>query len=237
MNQFGNDPFEHLSHGPVPVPDPARMRATIKASTELFAQNGIQARQGKFTGGLWQGMTSWLGRSGRWAIPLAAVSCSVVAVVVIIPGHFLVPAQKPSDQLSEASPGSMRRMGAQQTARAPQQSAASLERYDFDGIALAVRNMPEAAEILLNEHGEQYRIDFTIKARSEHITLFDASRFITGNGEEVLAVRSGVGSKQRWDAFVQKDGRYQRSTQYTQQIFEASTREEVMRRLSYSSPR
>lgn len=237
MNQYGNDPFDHLSHDAVPEPDSARMRATIKASTDLFAKNRINTRQGKLTKSLWQGMTAWLGRSGRLAVPFAAVSCAVVAVVAIIPGHFSGPVLKPSDQLSEVRPGSMRRMGAQQTERAPQQSAASLERYDFDGVALAVRNMPEAAEIFLNERGEQYRIDFTVKARSEHITLFDAFRFRNGNGEEVLVVRSGVGSKQHWDAFVQKDGRYQRSTKLTPQIFEASTREEVVRRLSSALPR
>jgi len=130
---------------------------------------------------------------------------------------------------SEAPP----RMGARPPGMARERAAVSapLERYNFDGLVIGVRNLSEAAEMTLIDGAQEHRFYVRIKRQDERIALFDAFHHRGAKGEDLLFVRSGMGSDQRWDAFERNDGRYTRSVAVSRLIEGARNRDDIIARL------
>ena len=125
------------------------------------------------------------------------------------------------------------RMGARPPAMARERVAVSapLERYNFDGLVIGVRNLPEAVEMAIIDGAQEDRVDVRIKRQDERIAVFDAFRHRGAKGEDLLFVRSGMGSDQRWDAFERHDGRYIRSVAVSRLIEGARNRDDIIARL------
>ena len=127
------------------------------------------------------------------------------------------------------------RMGARPPAMARERIAVSapLERYTFDGLVIGVRNLPEAVEMAIIDGAQEDRFDVRIKRQDERIAVFDAFRHRGAKGEDLLFVRSGMGSDQRWDAFERHDGRYTRSVAVSHLIDGARNRDDIIARLQH----
>ncbi|MGQ4274427.1 hypothetical protein [Terrihabitans sp. B22-R8] len=263
MSRPEDDPLARLPRQDIPEPDPARMHAAIEASTELFAREIRKHGRETPAPTSLQRLREWLARPSRWAMPVAAGAMAAVAAVFIVPNILTDPTGFPADEkpapsvpMAESRPDAMapppptapaprdesapaeraRTAMRAPMARAPAAEAVPLERYDFDGLELGVRNMPEAAETLLLDGGREERVDISVKDRSERISLFDAFRETGPDGGDLLVLRSGMGWNQRWDVFVRDNGRYQRSIEMSRRIQGATSRDDVRSRLQASQP-
>lgn len=261
MSRLEDDYLARLLRQKVPEPDQARMQATIRTSTDLFEREMSSPARSAQAPSPASRFLRWLARPSGWIAPVAAGGVAVAAAVAIIPslstGPALSPrheplrpapfnelapdveaappttAQAPAVPREESAPASPRRMGVQRepTARGSATPIFPIERYSFEGLTLGVRNMPEAAELLLLESDNEQRLNITIKNESQRIALFDAFRDKTVSGQDMIVVRSGMGSNQRWDVFLRGEQGYSRSVELSLRIQDAPNRDAAKWRL------
>ena len=120
-------------------------------------------------------------------------------------------------------------------------TSASLEAYSdgyrpgtTDTLRLGVRNVDNRFAIYhVDDQGLEQQLVEGRKGANERVSISNAV-LTYWNGQDVLAIRSGVGGLQRWEAFIEVGPRFELSAALSHQIWDAADIAEVEKRLRTS---
>lgn len=248
MSGEDKDPFDRLSQITPPEPDPEKIKAVAAMSAIVFAESSIKKPHAS--------TKSWLGnlRPGRpWLLPASGAFATLLVAVVAVPmlleqtGPKLeaprdMPMHAPSLARGEQN-GAASQQGTRMGSMPQQQRQgmpldlredAEVRTYDFDGLKILSRSVPEEFALYLVVDDIETAFDQRAKAASEEMVLTDAFlRNGTASGaDRTLFVRLGFDDgAQRWDAFVGSGGRFVLSESLSRQVHDASDRADVLARV------
>lgn len=248
MSGEDKDPFDRLSQITPPEPDPEKIKAVAAMSANVFAEGSRKRPQAP--------KKSWLTNllpGGPWLLPASGAFATLLVAVVAVPmlfeptgPHLEAPRDMPMRAPSLAR-GEQNGAASQQGTRMgsmpqPQQQGmpidlredAEVRTYDFDGLKILSRSVPEEFALYLVVDDIETAFDQRTKEASEEMVLTDA--FLrdgtAGGAEKTLFVRSGPDAgAQRWDAFVNKGKGFVLSESLSRQVNDASDRADVLARL------
>lgn len=224
-----HDPLANLPRETIPEPNPGRMRETIASAQQLFDRQpvsmpaGASKRQRPFFGRTW--MEAILGAG--------LVSTAAVLAFVMSPAFIVMPNVLQDDAVPT---GPVRTdMVVSRQGRPPGlDMLVDLDPFTAGELRLGVRNLDDRYALYhVNENGIEQELLEGRKAGSETATITDAV-LTKWNDQDVLAIRSGFGSMQRWEAFVADGFGYNLSAALSHQIWDATDSGEVARRLATS---
>jgi hypothetical protein len=245
MSGEDKDPFDCLSQIMPPEPDPEKIKAVAAMSANVFAEGSRkkpQAPKKSCLGNLLPG--------GPWLLPASGAFATLLVAVVAVPmlleptgPHLEAPRDMPMRAPSLAR-GEQNGTASQQGTRMgsmpqPQRQGmpldlredAEVRTYDFDGLRILSRSVPEEFALYLVVGDIETTFDQRTKEASEEIVLTDAFlRDGTGSGaDRTLFVRSGPDNgAQRWDAFVDNGTGFVLSESLSRQVADASDRVDVL---------
>jgi len=232
---MSNDPLSRLPQERIPEPSPSRMRETIAAAQQLFARKPVpisashRVRRRSFFGRTW--MEAILGAG--------LVSTACLLAFVLSPAFMLAPpAPAPAPEpepAPEVQTGPIR-TEMMQPREEPRpldlDLIVDLEPYAIGDLRLGVRQVEDRFAIYrVDERGIEVPLIEGRKGAAETVSISDAVSTLW-DGQEVLAVRSGFGDLQRWEAFVKRGPRFQLSASLSHQIWDAADAAEVEERLA-----
>lgn len=223
-----HDPLSRLPRERIPEPSPGRMQETIAAAQQLFARQPVQmAGQPK------AGRRVFFGRTWMEAILGAGlVSTACMLAFVLSPASMLTPPAPVSEPVQSGPIRTDMTAPRQGLRPLDLDMIVELEPYTIGDLRLGVRNLDNRFALYhVDEQGLQLQLLEGRKAASEQISISDAV-LTQWNGQDVLAIRSGVGALQRWEAFVGVGPRFELSAALSHQIWDAADSAEVEQRLA-----
>ncbi|KAA0971965.1 hypothetical protein FPY71_02235 [Aureimonas fodinaquatilis] len=249
MTGEDKDHFERLSQLAPPEPDPEKIKATVAMSGRAFAQGtGKKAKPAK------KGWLETLLPGRGWLIPASGLAGVLLVAAVTVPmmldqtGQSFeaardMPMPAPSvaeGPRSSAGPGAGTRMGSmpqrqRQGLPLDMRSDAEVQTYDFDGLEILSRSVPEEFGLYLVNNGVEREFDRRAKEASEQIVLTDAfmREGATGEYSRALFVRSGYDDgPQQWDAFIDNGSGFAISGRLSVAVHDANDRADVLARLA-----
>ena len=223
-----HDPLTRLPPERIPEPSPSRMQETIAAAQQLFARQPAQmpGKQGA-------GRRVFFGRTWMEAILGAGlVSTACVLAFVLSPAFMVTP---PVLEREPVQTGPIRTdmMVPRNGLRPPPLDViADLEPYETGDLRVGVRNLDQRYALYhVDEQGLERELVEGRKHSAETVSVSDAV-LTQWDGRSVLAIRSGVGGLQRWDAFVEARFGFEVSAALSHQIWDAADAAEVEQRLA-----
>ncbi|MFD2649366.1 hypothetical protein ACFSX5_16390 [Devosia albogilva] len=228
---MSHDPLSRLPPERIPEPSPSRMQETIAAAQQLFARQPVQT-----PGKQRAGRRVFFGRTWMEAILGAGlVSTACVLAFVLSPAFMVTPPVLEREPVQTGPIRTDMMVPAQGLRPVDLDMIADLEPYTFGALRLGVRNADERFALYhVDEQGLELQLLEGRKAAAETVSISDAV-LTQWNGQQVLAVRSGFGDLQRWDAFVEEGFGFELSAALSHQIWDAADAAEVEQRLAVAS--
>jgi len=228
-----HDPLSRLPQERIPEPSPGRMQETIGAAQQLFARQPVpmpgsqRVRRRSFFGRTW--MEAILGAG--------LVSTACVLAFVLSPAFMLtppepVPAPEPAPDVQTGPIRTDMTQPRGDPRPLDLDLVVDLEPYTFGDLRLGVRQLEDRYAVYrVDERGIEAPLIESRKGAGETLSLSGAV-LTQWDGQEVLAVRSGFGDMQRWEAFVKRGPRFEISASLSHQIWDAADAAEVEQRLA-----
>lgn len=224
-----HDPLTNLPRETIPEPNAGRMRETIAAAQQLFDRqpvampSGARKRKRPFFGRTW--MEAILGAG--------MVSTAAVLAFVMSPAFIVMP-NVPQEEAIPTGPVRTDMVLSRQGRPPSLDMLVDLEPFTSGSLTLGVRNLDDRYALYhVNERGIEQELLEGRKTGSDTASITDAV-LTTWNGQDVLAIRSGFGATQRWEAFVGDGFGYNLSAALSHQIWDAANADEVAQRLAAS---
>jgi hypothetical protein len=252
MSGEDKDLFERLSQITPPEPDPKKIKAVAAVSASAFAENS-RKKAGAAKKGWLENLLSGRG----WLIPASGAVGALLVAVLAVPmildqtgRNFEAPQDTPSPARSvavrerdSAASEVGTRMGSmpqlqRQGLPLDLRDDVEVQTYDFDGLEIVSRSVPEEFGLYLAIDGIGTAFDQRAKEASEEIVLTDAfvQDGMPGESDRTLFVRSGYDDgAQQWDAFVDSGNGFVLSGSLSMEVHDASDRAEVRARLEKTS--
>jgi hypothetical protein len=222
-----HDPLTTLPREDIPEPTASRMMDTIASAQQVFERQPVRMpsetrkRQRPFFGRTW--MEAILGTG--------MVSTAAVLAFVMSPAFIVMPNVPEAEPMP---PGPVRTdmIPSRQVQPLSLDMLAELEPFTSGDLRLGVRNVEYRYALYhVNEQGLELELVEGRKAPADTASITDA--VVTQlDGREVLAIRSGFGPVQRWEAFVADGFGYEISAALSHQIWDAANAAEVEQRLA-----
>lgn len=224
-----HDPLNSLPREDIPEPNASRMVQTIAAAQQLFERQPVampstaRKRKRPFFGRTW--MEAILGAG--------LVSTAAVLAFVMSPAFIVMP-NVPEAEPMPSGPVRTDMVLSRQGEPLSLDMIADLEPFSAGDIRLGVRNVDDRYALYhVNEQGLELELIEGRKSAADIASITDAV-LTTSDGREVLAIRSGFGPAQRWEAFVAVRFGYELSAALSHQIWDAANAAEVEQRLAAS---
>lgn len=220
---MSHDPLHRLPQETIPEPSAGRMQETLAAAQQLFDRQPVEvgARQRKgrpFFGRTW--MEAILGAG--------LVSTASVLAIVMSPAVL-----QPSITPEPVPPGPIRTDMVSREAVRPLSldMQVDLEPYSFGELKLGARNLDDRYALYhVDDRGLELQLVEGRKGVADTITITDATMAKWGE-RDVIAVRSGFGALQRWEAFADAGIGYDFSAALSHVIWDAASADDVAQRL------
>jgi hypothetical protein len=248
MTGEDKDPFDRLAKIAPPEPDPEKIKAVAAMSARAFEDGSRKkAEPAKKS---W--LETWLPARG-WLIPASGIVGALLVAVVAVPmmqdqtgPSFEAPQDMPlpAPSIAERQPESATSDEGTRMGSMPQRQRqgmpldlrddAEVRTYDFDGLEIMSRSVPEEFGLYLVINQIETPFDQRAKDASEEIVLTDAfmQDGTPDEGDRALFVRSGYDDgPQQWDAFVDSGSGFALSGSLSMTVHDAGDRAEVLARL------
>jgi hypothetical protein len=230
ITSMPTDPLMNLPPDRIPEPSRTRMNETIAAAQQLFttkpATTDIRRGGGRrrFFAGSW--MEAILGAGLVTAAGIMAFSLSPAFLGTVPPEQEPLPAEAFRTDMRQTPP--MRPLGLD--------LIVPLEPATFGELRLGVRNVDDRFGVYrVDDKGLEQTLLSGNKAADEAVSVTDAV-LVDRNGRRVLAVRSGFGDLQRWDAFVDDEFGFTISPGLSRIIWDAADARDIEDRLAATAP-
>lgn len=204
------------------------MQETIAAAQQLFARQRV-----RMPGSHRPGRRVFFGRTWMEAILGAGLVSTAGVLAFVLSPAFLLTAPAPE-------PGPVQTGAVRTEMMVPPQGVqpldldmiVDLEPYTIGELRLGVRNADERFALYhIDEQGLERQLLEARKGAAETVSISDAV-LTQRDDQQVLAVRSGFGDLQRWNAFVDTRFGFELSAALSHQIWDAADAAEVEQRLA-----
>jgi len=250
MSPSERDPFALLARVEDPEPDRVVMDATIAQSREAFL-----ARQTK--GGKQQRQVQWHS-SLAWLMPAGVGVLALVAAIVVAPGLMQTSSDlRPAEQVADAplpipsmeAPPTLSRGDAPAPEEAPEQTggvrmgmqpsgqparqidpqSVPMSVFAGDAVRLGYRLTPSVLLLYLPDLSPEQPIDQQGILSGEAVEILAA---FAQPEEQIVAVQLRVDATRFWRVYRPIDGAYTRDADLSALVSDATSQDEVVRRLS-----
>ncbi|WP_108397505.1 hypothetical protein [Devosia submarina] len=229
MNQpVSHDPLSQLPPDRIPEPSPGHVQETIAAAQQLFARQPV-----RMPGSHKPGRRVFFGRTWMEAILGAGLVSTACVLALVLSPAFLMTPLAPEPEPVQTGPIRTEMMVPPQGVQPLDlDMIVDLEPYTNGELRLGVRNADDRFALYhVDEQGLEQQLLEGRKGAAEAVSIFDAV-LAEWDGQQVLAVRSGFGDLQRWDAFVETRFGFEVSAALSRQIWDAADAAEVEQRLA-----
>ena len=224
-----HDSLSRLPQEPIPEPSFGRMQETIAAAQQLFARQPVQ-----MPGRQVVGRRAFFGRTWMEAILGAGFFSTACVLAFVLSPAFMLSPSAPAPEPAQTGPIRTDMVSRQGLRPADLDMITDLEPARFGDLRLGVRNVDDRFAIYhVDEQGLEQQLVEGRKSVNERVGISNAV-LIHWNGQDVLAIRSGVGGLQRWEAFIEVGPRFELSAALSHQIWDATDSAEVEKRLRTS---
>lgn len=225
-----HDPLSRLPPDRIPEPSPGRMQETIAAAQQLFARQPVS-----MPGKQRAGRRVFFGRTWMEAILGAGLVSTAFALALMLSPAVMLAPTVPEPEPVQTGPIRTDMVSPENLRPVPLDIIVDLEPYTFGDLRLGVRNDGNRYALYhVNEQGLEAELLEGRKSAEDAVSI-SGGVLTRWNAREVLAVRSGFGDLQRWEAFMKVGAGFQLSAALSHQIWDAADASEVEQRLAAAS--